>query len=146
LKRPGDARPRGKIASMPRIRDVVFDCHRPAPLARFWVAVLDGYAIAPYDEADLEKLRAMGIDDPEDDPTVLALGPEDEPRLWFQKVPESKTAKNRCHVDLLVEDLEAETERILALGASLLEDQPPPEKRLAAFADPEGNEFCLITS
>jgi predicted enzyme related to lactoylglutathione lyase len=45
---------------MARIHDIVFDCHRPAPLARFWAAVLDGYDVAPYDEAEIERLVALG--------------------------------------------------------------------------------------
>ena len=40
---------------MARIRDVVFDCGHPASLARFWAAALEGYAVAPYDEADLDR-------------------------------------------------------------------------------------------
>ena len=56
---------------MARLRDVVFDCRHPASLARFWVAALEGYAIAPYDEAELARLRTTGIDDPQDDPTAL---------------------------------------------------------------------------
>ena len=50
---------------MARIGDVVFDCRHPAALARFWASVLDGYAVAPYDEAELARLRQLGIDDPE---------------------------------------------------------------------------------
>ena len=56
---------------MARIRDVVFDCRHPASLARFWTAALEDYAVAPYDQAELDRLAAAGIRDPEDDPTVL---------------------------------------------------------------------------
>ena len=56
---------------MARISDVVVDCAHPAALARFWASVLDSYAVAPYDDTELERLRAIGVDDPEDDPTVL---------------------------------------------------------------------------
>ena len=59
-RRVGLARQTSRMA---RIHDVVFDCHRPAPLARFWAAVLDGYDIAPYDDAEIERLRSIGIDD-----------------------------------------------------------------------------------
>lgn len=79
---------------MARIRDVVFDARHPASLARFWAAALEGYEIAPYDEAELDRLRAAGIDDPEDDPTVLVEPPSNgAPRLWFQRVPEGKAAE-----------------------------------------------------
>ena len=59
---------------MARIQDIVVDCAHPASLARFWAAVLDDYAVAPYDEVELARLRSVGILDPEDDPTVLVEG------------------------------------------------------------------------
>lgn len=129
---------------MARVHDVVFDCGHPASLARFWAAVLDGYAVALYDEAELERLGRMGIDDPEDDPTVLVESPGVVPRLWFQTVPEAKAGKNRVHLDLRCDDLEAEVGRLAALGARRLPLQPPADKHLVAMSDPEGNEFCLM--
>jgi hypothetical protein len=76
---------------MARIRDVVFDSRHPASLARFWAAALEDYEVAPYDEAELDRLHAAGIDDPEDDPTVLVEAPSGgTPRLWFQLVPDGK--------------------------------------------------------
>ncbi|WP_336207889.1 VOC family protein [Nonomuraea sp. LPB2021202275-12-8] len=122
---------------MARFHDVVFDCAHPASLARFWAAAVDGYAVAPYDEAELARLRANGVDDPEDDPTVLVEG--GGPRLWFQRVPEPKAVKNRVHLDLLADDLDAEVARLLALGATVVSRH---EDR-TVLADPEGNEFCL---
>jgi len=123
---------------MARIRDVVFDCRHPASLARFWAAVLEEYEVAPYDEAELARLRAAGIDDPEDDPTVLVEPSSgNSPRLWFQKVPESKVAKNRVHLDLTSADVGAEVARLAGLGARVLGDQ----ERWVTMADPEGNEF-----
>jgi hypothetical protein len=81
---------------MARIHDVVFDCRHPASVARFWAQVLEGYAVAPYDEAELERLRSNGIDDPEDDPTVLVeAGPGVTPRYFFQLVPEGKPDEPR---------------------------------------------------
>ena len=56
---------------MARIHDVVIDCRHSASTARFWAAILDGYDVAPYDAAELERLRGLGIHDTEDDPTVL---------------------------------------------------------------------------
>jgi hypothetical protein len=121
-----------------RILDVVFDCRHPASLARFWAAALDGYAVAPYDEAELDRLRATGIDDPEDDPTVLVEpSPGGGPRLWFQLVPESKIVKNRVHLDLACADVSAEVERLTRLGARVL----AAPGRWVTMTDPEGNEF-----
>ena len=56
---------------MAHLADIVIDCAHPALLARFWAEVLDGYAVAPYDDEELERLRSIGIEDPEDDPCVL---------------------------------------------------------------------------
>ena len=123
---------------MARIRDVVFDCRHPASLARFWAAALEGYAVAPYDEAELARLRASGIDDPEDDPTVLVEPSSGRaPRLWFQLVPEAKHVKNRVHLDLASADVRAEAARRTGLGARVLAEPGP----WVTMADPEGNEF-----
>jgi hypothetical protein len=127
---------------MARLHDVVFDCHRPSALARFWVGVLDDYDIAPYDDEEIERLRSIGIDDVEDDPNVLVEAPGAEPRFFFQLVPESKTVKNRLHLDLRCEDVHAETARLVALGARVL-TTTGPSADWVVLADPEGNEFCL---
>jgi hypothetical protein len=123
---------------MARVRDFVVDCRHPASLARFWAAALDGHAVAPYDEEELDRLRAQGVLDPEDDPTVLVEGPPGAPSLFFQRVPEPKTAKNRMHLDLAAQ--EGESERLLSLGASVVERHP----EWVVLADPEGDEFCLM--
>jgi hypothetical protein len=125
---------------MLRIRDVVVDSQHPASLARFWAAALEEYEVAPYDEAELERLRAVGIDDPEDDPTVLVwAGPDVSPRLFFQHVAEARIVKNRLHLDLLATDADVETARLVALGARVLARHPA----WITLADPEGNEFCI---
>jgi predicted enzyme related to lactoylglutathione lyase len=125
---------------MARIKDVVVDSGHPAALARFWAAVLDGYEIAPYDEAEIARLRATGINDIEDDPGVMVEGPVGAPRLCFQRVPEPKTVKNRVHLDLRADDLDAEVARLVALGATLLSR----EAHWTTLLDPEGNEFCVM--
>ncbi|MGH2685152.1 MAG: VOC family protein [Actinomycetota bacterium] len=129
---------------MAALHDIVFDCAHPASLARFWAAALDGYDVAPYDDAEIERLRAAGIDDVEDDPGVLVEGPAGAPRLYFQLVPEGKVAKNRVHLDLRCADLDAEVGRLLALGATIAwEEVQPPGYRNVTLRDVEGNEFCL---
>jgi hypothetical protein len=90
-----------------QIEDLVVDCQHPASLARFWAQLLDGYAVAPYDQAELERLAQAGITSIENDPTVLVEAGAGALRLFFQLVPELKTVKNRLHVDLQVEDLAA---------------------------------------
>jgi catechol 2,3-dioxygenase-like lactoylglutathione lyase family enzyme len=143
------------------MRDVqiTFDCADPAGLAAFWAAAL-GYRLqdppggfASWDEA----LDAMGVP-PENRNDASALVAPDGagPRLFFQRVPEPKQAKNRVHLDVRAAPglqgearmaaLEAEAARLAARGAvRLRRDEPAPP--LAAghivMADPEGNEFCL---
>jgi len=125
-----------------RIKDVVFDSAHPASLARFWAGALDGYDVAPYDEAELDRLRAAGINDPEDDPTVLVEpSAGGAPRLWFQLVPESKVVKNRLHLDVTAADVRAEVERLTGLGGRVLAEQRHEHRQWVTMADPEGNEF-----
>ena len=128
---------------MARIKDVVVDCVHPASVARFWAAALEGYEVARYDDAEIERLRALGIDDIEDDPTVLVEGPTGAPRFFFQRVREGKVVKSRLHLDLMADDPEAELARLLGMGASVLADRRSSE-HWVTLADPEGNEFCLM--
>ena len=127
---------------MARLADVVFDCAHPAVVARLWAGALDGYAVAPYDDAELARLRSIGVDNPEDDPTVLVEGPPGAPRLWFQLVPEAKVVKNRVHLDLHTDELDAEVVRLMGLGGRVLW---PERDGLVVMADVEGNEFCVTT-
>ena len=128
---------------MARLADIVFDCEKPAALARWWAATLEGYRVAPYDSAELERLRGMGVFDPEDDPMVLVepvLG--EGHRYLFQGVPEPKRDKNRVHLDLRSDDLEAEVARLVERGAVELYRIDTN----VTMADPEGNEFCIAGS
>ncbi len=125
---------------MARIREVTFDSPHPASIARFWAAALDGYDVAPYDDAELERLRGLGIEDVNDDPTVLVVRADAEPpQLTFQLVPESKVVKNRVHLDLAAEDRGAEIARLTSLGARVLAEYD----HWTTLADPDGNEFCV---
>ncbi|MEO6317934.1 MAG: VOC family protein [Acidimicrobiales bacterium] len=128
---------------MARLHDIVFDCRHPASLARFWAAAMDGYEVAPYDEAELARLRGIGINDPEDDPTVLVEGPS-APRLFFQRVPEAKIVKNRVHLDLNADDPDAEVDRLIGLGATRVVRRDEGEHGWVTLADPEGNELCVM--
>ena len=129
----------GHTLAVAGIYDLVFDCGHPASLARFWASILDGYEVAPYDEAELERLRRKGIYSTEDDPGVMVDGPPGAPRLYFQLVPEPKQVKSRVHIDLRGDDHEAETARLVTAGARELETFDSH----MIMSDPEGNEFCL---
>ncbi len=103
-----------------RIDAIVFDCEDAAPLARFWAAAL-GWRMAPYDADELDRLSAKGIDDPENDPSVMVEPPDDEPPglpvLFFTEVPEAKAGKNRVHVDVVADEtVDDEVIRLEGLG------------------------------
>jgi hypothetical protein len=109
---------------------VSVDCADAAALARFWADVL-GRSVA---EASTSEQA------------VLLPGDADTgaPRIVFNKVPESKTVKNRLHFDVISDTFDAETERLLSLGAQRLRDVQKGKSRWTTFADIEGNEFDLI--
>jgi predicted enzyme related to lactoylglutathione lyase len=67
-------------------------------------------------------------------------------RLMFHQVPEGKSVKNRVHPDLATTDYDAETDRLIKLGATPLHDINQGGSRWRTFADPEGNEFDLVAT
>ena len=118
-----------------RLKEIVFDCHHPARLARFWAALVDGYAVRAYDEAEIVRLAALGFT-PETDPSVMVDGPG--PSLCFHQVERGRV-QSRIHLDIEVEDRKAERARALTLGASMIREADG----YSVLADPEGNHFCL---
>lgn len=129
-----------------RVGGIVIDCAHPASLARFWAAAL-GYRVRPYREEDLSLLRSLGIDDVEDDPNVAVDAPDGSPTLWFQRVPEGKTVKNRVHLDLTPDrSMGEEVARLTGLGATVVREvDEEGRRRWTVMRDPEGNEFCVQT-
>lgn len=135
---------------------VTFDCADPERVARFWCEVL-GYVVPPPPPGftSWEEFNASLPPD-EQGRAFACVDPTGEgPRLFFQRVPEGKTVKNRVHLDVRVGTgmvgeerlaaLEAECARLLPLGATrlrLLEADGVNESCLV-MADVEGNEFCL---
>ncbi|WP_405798088.1 VOC family protein [Streptomyces sp. NBC_01506] len=93
--------------------------------------------------ADVLGTKVADDDKPGDDEVLVEA---DGITLLFVEVPEPKSVKNRVHVDLEPQDgtREEEVERLLALGATLVEDHRSPDGRgWATLADIEGNEFCV---
>jgi predicted enzyme related to lactoylglutathione lyase len=129
-----------------RLDAIVFDCADAAPLARFWAAAL-GWQVAPDEEDELARLSAEGIDDPEDDPSVMVEPPEGSglPVLFFTEVPEAKEVKNRVHVDVTADGaIHEEVDRLTELGARLRNWGEGDGTTWAVMLDPEGNEFCVM--
>ena len=110
--------------------DLVLDCSNPAKLADFWRAALDYRDY--YTDASVSVLVPKeGIASP----------------LVLQGVPEPKAGKNRMHLDIVVDDIEPEIERLIALGAHRLDTgvQSLGETLWVRMSDPEHNEFCVCT-
>lgn len=142
-----------------RTLQVTFDAADPAGLAAFWAEVL-GYRLQdppPGFETWDDALEAMGVPPDRRNDASALVDPEGVgPRLFFQRVPETKTAKNRVHLDVRAAPgvegdarmaaLEEEAARLVGLGATRVErHEPSPPMALGhlVMTDPEGNEFCL---
>jgi hypothetical protein len=134
---------------------IAFDCADPGRLAAFWAEALPGYAVQPpppgFDSWPAF-LAAQGVPESEWSTRSALVG--DGPRLFFQQVPEAKTAKNRVHLDLHagggpsvpVDEqraaVRAAVARLQGLGATFVEEREEMGVVWAVMADPEGNEFC----
>jgi len=114
------------------------DCHDSYGLSEWWKKLL-GYVDLDGDPNESDHEECM-IRDPESGHLIL-----------FIQVPDTKSVKNRLHFDLRPRTgtRDDETERVLALGATLVEDHRGdfgPGTGWAVLADPEGNEFCILRS
>jgi hypothetical protein len=114
------------------LRDICFDSTDPRLVGRFWAEVL-GYGLHG-DESD-----------PEEGDQVFIQPHEGGMRIWFNRVPEPKTVKNRLHIDFNMPS-PAEMERLIGLGARPLQEIRGDDGTLGwtIMADPEGNEFCAF--
>ena len=117
------------------IYNITFDAKEPRVLGRFWSDV-----------------TSYSIDEERDD-FVMLRAPDERGirRILFFRVDDPTPGKNRMHVDLAARDADAEIDRLLGLGAQLV-DPPTDGKpswrdgngtRWVVLQDPEGNEFCL---
>lgn len=127
---------------------ITFDAASPRALGAFWCEVL-GYVEQPpppgFDSWEAA-LDAFGIDRSDPDRAFAIVDPDGVgPRLFFLKVPEGKTAKNRVHLDVHVEPerLRERAAELVTLGATRVAEFDEPEGHWITLRDPEGNEFCL---
>ncbi|KAA5833450.1 VOC family protein [Saccharopolyspora hirsuta] len=152
---------------MSREIQLTFDARDPRALSAFWRDALDyvipgppGVELAEGDDplaAWDEFLARVGVPAEERNARSAVEDPDGRgPRVFFQRVPEGKTAKNRVHLDIRAAPglqgaermaaLEAECDRLVSLGATRVrrhEPAPPFSGGHIVMADPEGNEFCL---
>lgn len=113
---------------------VVLGTPEPPVLADFYRALLGWEEV----ERDPDWVR---LRDPERERPGLSfqLEPDHAPPVWPQQ---PGAQQMQMHLDLLVDDLDAETARAVALGASVVEHQPQDDVRV--LRDPHGHLFCLF--
>ncbi len=132
---------------------VVFDAADPHRLARFWAEALryqqedhSGIVAALLEHGQLRNEDVVEVDGRRAFRDVAACTDPDGagPRLFFQRVPEPKTAKNRVHLDLQVgaPNAPTEVERLVTLGASVAWTSSDRGPVTTTLHDPEGNELC----
>jgi hypothetical protein len=137
---------------------VTIDCRDPNQLATFWAAVL-GYKIQdpPTGFASWEQfLESQGVPREAWNSASAIVDPDGEgTRIFFQQVPEPKSAKNRVHLDVNVgggpsvplpdrrTSVQAAIERIVGLGATTVGPVEERGEYWVVLRDPEGNEFCV---
>ncbi|MFI9825297.1 VOC family protein [Streptomyces sp. NPDC052013] len=124
------------MAAVARLRSVVLDCPEPRELARFYAAVGGGTPV-------------------EEDPDWVVLQIPAGPRLAFQRAkgyappdwPSADHDSQQFHLDFDAggtwEDVDAAEEKVLALGARVLDREDYERKDFRVYADPAGHPFCL---
>ncbi len=153
------------LPGMEATLQLTVDCADPQRMVAFWTRAL-GYVPEPPPGGHAtwrEHWEAMGVPEEElpegaGETPESAVDPEGRgPRLWFQKVPEAKTVKNRVHLDVLVgggrgtplpdrtRRVTSKVEELTKAGAAVLRimDEPGMDYYCAVLRDPEGNEFCV---
>lgn len=137
---------------------IVFDAADPRRLAEFWTLAL-GYDTQPpppgYDHWD-DWARDMEIPEERWNDAHALVDPDGvRPRIFIQKVPEPKTAKNRLHLDIAASGgrdvplderkhrVDAEADRLAQAGATMVEPVAQRDEYWVVMQDPEGNEFCI---
>jgi len=137
---------------------VTFDCLNPDAVARFWAEVLH-YKLQdppPGFSTWEDFLKEQKVPEEEWDSASAIVDPNGVgSRIYFQKVVNPKTAKNRVHLDVNVgggkkvpenerkEGIQREAERLIKLGAKKLNVLEEYGDFCIVMADPEDNEFCL---
>ena len=136
---------------------VAFDANEPEKLARFWALAL-GYVPEPpppgFDTWE-DFGRSIGMPEEQFGDQTSRIDPEGlGPRLYFQRVPEAKTAKNRVHLDVRVAGpdvrgterqrlVDEHVKRLVEAGASVAWRADDIRGKSVVMRDPEGNEFCV---
>lgn len=136
---------------------LTIDCADPQALAQFWMTALRYVPEPPPrgHETWESSLAALGVPEPEWNDGALISDLEGRGlKLYFQKVPEPRTVKNRLHLDLDIVTraqpvahrtavIEAEVAHLAAAGAAVIQRLHDHGHFHVTMRDPEGNEFDL---
>ena len=107
---------------------VIIDSADASALGRWWADLL-GWVVVNDDPEEFE----------------IRPTPERLPGLLFGGSTDGKVIKNRLHLDFRPDDQQAEVQRFLAAGATRV-DIGQSDVPWVVLADPEGNEFCILSS
>jgi hypothetical protein len=139
---------------------VTFDCADPDAMAGFWSVAIDYRLPPPPEGFDSWEafLTSMGTPESEWNDRSAIEDPEGNgPRVFFQRVPEPKTSKNRVHLDVNAggpggtdkderrSNVDAKVAQLTAAGARVVRthEEEAWGERWVVLQDPEGNEFCV---
>ena len=110
---------------MGKLNCIVIDCKDAERASSFWAQALEGYEV-------------------DEQPWGTTVKSESDPLIYFEVVPEGKTVKNRLHLNIRAADRKIEVQRLVALGATEIEEMSPvPDYAWTNMKDVEGNEFCV---
>ena len=117
------------MTAVPVAGSIMVDCRDATALSTFWRELLDVEVLAEH-------------------PGYVWLKPQREGgfAFAFQEVPDPTPGKNRVHLDLGHDDLDAVDERVSELGGKVLEEHTSPGFVWRVYADPEDNVFCVARS
>lgn len=113
-----------------RLCHVVVDCDDLDAAVTFWANAL-GAVEEPVDEQSQHIYRRL-------------KPPDSELRILLQHTLDTKTSKNRTHIDLETDNVEAEVSRLETLGAKRWDFQQTRGYEFWVLQDPWGNEFCVL--
>jgi predicted enzyme related to lactoylglutathione lyase len=125
------------------IGNVTFSCAEPRQLGAFWAEAL-GWPEEEPEEGFMQQLRDAGVDERELSGFYVTRPPDGgRPRFLFQRREKSRPASYPMHLDFRTDDREAEVERLVRIGAAVVETKEGASLTFTILRDPDGNPFCV---
>ena len=125
------------------IWNITFACAKPRELGRFWALAL-GWPDVDIDESIFQKFRDAGVGEPDISGFHLVRASNgSRPRFYFHRREKSRPESYPMHLDFATDDREAEIERLMKAGASVVETKQGTNLTFTILRDPEGNPFCV---